>query len=159
MSYSSCAGSTSHARGSEVNTQRTTAPHDETMTTASGPGVEALRPRFVEATRERVGASYVKVSIALSFGREYFVGDAEGVALKPIELRLAATATIDALAKATGMDGFHLIGVKRCRAFDADVILVVLRDTLRESRRYVGAAAVRTTYIEGVAAAVLNAFN
>ena len=105
-----------------------------------------------------VRESHVRVSVTLARGRDHFVGNAEGCATETIELRLAATAAMNALAEATGRDGLHLIGIKRLRAFDADTILVVLRDAAR-SRRYVGAVAVRTTYLDGAVAAVLNAGN
>ena len=44
-------------------------------------------------------------------------------------------------------------------AFDADVILVALRDPDVEGTRYIGAVPVRTTHVAAAAAAVMDATN
>ena len=132
---------------------------ENSSTRTSDPKGEGLRLRFVETERWPVRQCYVRVSVTLARGAERFVGDAEGAAVETIELRSAATAAMNALAKATGRYGLRLIGIKRLRAFDANVIVVVLRDVGARSQRYEGAAVLRTTWVAGAVAAVLNAVN
>jgi hypothetical protein len=121
--------------------------------------LHSTRFRLAEASLERQRGSRVRVSVTLDLDDDSYVGEAEGVGLEVIELRLAAEATLAAISNATGAESFRLLGIKRLHAFDADVVLVVLRDRPAGVQRYVGAVPVRTTYIDGAVAAVLNALN
>lgn len=135
----------------------TTAPARKTG--ADPADLKGARLRFVEAQLERERGSRAAVNVKLALGDEEFEGRAEGVGLEVVELRLAAQATLSAIAAAVGGEEYALLGIKKLRAFDADVVLVVLRDPLGNGQRFVGAVPVRSTTIEGAAAAVLNALN
>lgn len=117
------------------------------------------RLRFVEARLERERGSRVAVIVTLALEEEEFEGRTEGVGLEVVELRLAAEATLEAIAAAVGGHEFRLLGIKKLRAFDADVVLAVLRDNEGNGSRFVGAVPVRSTSIAGAATAVLDALN
>ena len=119
----------------------------------------ASRPVLTVAEATRAPGSKVEVCVTLRVGRQRFEGLSAGVGLEMIELRLAAEATLRAIHQAIGDDRFALVGIKRMRAFDADVILVSLRDQADRSHRFIGAVPVRTTLVHGAAAAVLDATN
>lgn len=117
------------------------------------------RPVLTVAEAMRAPGSRVEVCVTLRVGRQRFEGLSAGVGLELIELRLAAEATLDAIHQAVGQQRFILVGIKRLHAFDADVILVALRDHTDATRRYIGAVPVRSTIVHGAAAAVLDATN
>ncbi|MDH3297245.1 MAG: hypothetical protein OEM96_03040 [Gemmatimonadota bacterium] len=119
----------------------------------------ASRPVLTVAEAMRAPGARVEVCVTLRVGRQRFEGLSSGVGLELIELRLAAEATLGALHQAVGKERFTLVGVKRLHAFDADVILVALRDHLDSTRRLIGAVPVRSTLVHGAAAAVLDATN
>jgi len=118
------------------------------------------RLRLAAADVERDRGSRVRVEVELTLGDRSLRGELEGVGTETVELRLAAEATLDAIHEGLGMDRFRLLGIKRLHAFDADVILVVLREGEGDAtRRLVGAVPVRTTLVRGAAAAILDATN
>lgn len=117
------------------------------------------RPILTVAEATRAPGSRVEVCVTLRIGRQRFEGLSAGVGLDVVELRLAAEATLDAIHQAVGATRFTLVGIKRLHAFDADVILVALRDQTPCARRYIGAVPVRSTNIHAAAAAVLDATN
>jgi hypothetical protein len=123
------------------------------------PDLTTSRLRFVQAELKRERGSRVQIEIVLDCEGTAFFGEAEGIGLEAVELRLAAEATLAAIGKAIDADRFSLVGIKRLHAFDADVVLAVLKDSGDTGQRYVGAVPVRTTYVDGAAAAVLNATN
>lgn len=123
------------------------------------PGLGLARPVLAGVEASRRPGNEVSVDVRLKIGRQSFRGLAEGVGLETMELRLAAEATMKALHEAAGHPRFQLVGIKRMHAFDADVILVALRDRRKEGRRYIGAVPVRSTLVHGAAAAVLDATN
>lgn len=117
------------------------------------------RVRFIEARAERQPGSRVRVSVEANFEGRSHVAEAEGIGTETIEIRLAALATIEAIAEVSATPPFRLVGVKQMHAFDADVILVALRDPDEEGPRYIGAVPVRTTHVAAAAAAVMDATN
>lgn len=117
------------------------------------------RPILTVAEAMRAPGSRVEVCVALRVGRQRFEGLSAGVGLDVMEIRLAAEATLDAIHQAVGTERFILVGIKRLHAFDADVILVALRDQAKSARRYIGAVPVRSTNVHAAAAAVLDATN
>jgi len=93
-------------------------------------------------------------------GRE-FTATHEGSTCPGGDLRLAALATFDALAQATGQAlAFELIGVKPVRAFDATVIMVaaVVRHD-GQGTKVIGAAVDEGDAITTAARAALQAVN
>ncbi len=117
------------------------------------------RPVLTVAEATRAPGSRIEVCVTLRIGRQRFEGLSAGVGLDEMEIRLAAQATLAALHRAVGSERFLLVGIKRLHAFDADVILVALRDQVEPSRRCIGAVPVRSTLVHGAAAAVLDATN
>lgn len=128
------------------------------MDEPQGLGLQS-RPILTVAEAMRAPGSRVEVCVALRVGRQRFEGLSAGVGLDVMEIRLAAEATLDAIHQAVGTERFILVGIKRLHAFDADVILVALRDQAKSARRYIGAVPVRSTNVHAAAAAVLDATN
>ena len=124
-----------------------------------GEGLE-VRPRLSNVEIERDRGSHVHVVVELELPNRTERGEAEGVGTETVELRLAAEATLEAIHAAIGRTQFRLLGIKRIHAFDADVVLVVLREHEGDARqRFVGAVPVRDTLVHGAAGAVLDATN
>lgn len=123
------------------------------------PTTPAERVRFVAASAERQPGSRVRVSVEVGFDDRTHVAEAEGIGTETIEIRMAVFATLEAIREVTGTPPFRLVGVKLMHAFDADVILVALRDPEFEGTRYIGAVPVRTTHVAAAAAAVMDATN
>ena len=117
------------------------------------------RAKFVDAHVERQAGSRVRVSVEVAYADRSHVAEAEGIGTETIEMRLAAFATLEAIREVTGTPPFRFVGVKRMHAFDADVVLVALRDPEAMGSRYIGAVAVRTTHVAAAAAAVMDATN
>ena len=131
-------------------------------TDRGAPAADGLpgRLRLESADVERERGSRVRVGVDLTLGDWSLRGEGEGVGTEMVELRLAALATLDAIHEALGHDRFRLLGIKRLHAFDADVILVVLREGEGDGmRRLIGAVPVRSTLVRGAAAAILDATN
>ncbi len=135
------------------------------MGTPKGPAVtdEASAPekrvRFVAARADRRPGSRVRVTVEVSFEGGSYEAEAEGIGTETIEIRLASLATLEAIREITDTPPFRLVGVKLMHAFDAEVILVALRDPDVEGTRYIGAVPVRTTHVAAAAAAVMDATN
>jgi hypothetical protein len=117
------------------------------------------RVRFVAAHADREPGSRVRVSVEVEFEGRSHVAEAEGTGTETIEIRLAALATLEAIREVTDTPPFRFVGVKCMHAFDADVILVALRDPEQEGSRYIGAVPVRSTHVAAAAAAVMDATN
>ena len=116
------------------------------------------RVRFLSAAVEspRVGTSVARVELEWS-GR-VFRGEAEGESGGPIEMRLVALATLRAIEDILADRlTFTLVGVKAMRAFDADVVVVLLRAP--GSSQLVGTALASHETTRAAALAVLNATN
>ncbi|MEN8144287.1 MAG: hypothetical protein ABFS14_04990 [Gemmatimonadota bacterium] len=110
-----------------------------------------------EVTRDQ-GAGF-EVRVELEWQEQSFVGEDSGVGHEDMIARLAAMATISALKTSGSGPAFELVGLKRVRAFDGEVVMVCLRDPDQSCEKYIGAVAVRETLACGVARAVLDAVN
>jgi hypothetical protein len=121
---------------------------------------ERLRLTRVDATHTMTGHCAVEVELEWMAG-ERVVGRAEGQASTAGDLRIAALATIDALAKfATGDLKFDLTGIKGLRAFDANIVIVSL--AMRHGpgpQRLLGSYLAEADPIRSSVIAVLNATN
>ena len=89
------------------------------------------------------------------------VGLQEGTTCLGGDLRLAALATLDAIAQATdGLLRVDLIGVKAIRAFDSNLVVVAaLAHHDGRSTRILGAAMAEDDTLTGTARATLHAVN
>ena len=138
----------------------TEAPKDTAAQAVAEPrGLGLSRPSLVRAIGERAPGAHIDVSVTLKIGRQTYDGTSAGVGHETIELRTAAEATMDALHQAIGEEHFQLVGIKRMHAFDADVVLVALREKEDAAQRFIGAVPVRSTLVHAAAAAVLDATN
>ena len=117
------------------------------------------RAVLVRVAANRQPGAQVQVTVDLRIGRQTFSATSAGVGHETIELRVAADATMGALHQAAGVERFQLVGIKRLHAFDADVVLVALRERSEGGQRFIGAVPVRSTLIHAAAAAVLDATN
>jgi hypothetical protein len=89
-----------------------------------------------------------------------FVGEATGLSSQAGEMRCAAQACLNAIARAMPDSGFELVGVKSVRAFDATVVIASLATQGRlDGPRVVGSSLVQDDTPRGAALAVLNATN
>lgn len=122
-------------------------------------GLGLSRPALTRAVGERAQGADISVTVTLRVGRQSYDATKRGVGHETIEMRIAAEATMDALHQAIGDEHFRLVGIKRMHAFDADVILVALRESRDAGQRFIGAVPVRTTLVHAAAAAVLDATN
>ena len=89
------------------------------------------------------------------------IGRQEGSTCPGGDLRLAALATLDAVAQATcGALRLELIGVKPLRAFDTNIVVVAaLAHHEGKTTRIVGAAMAEEDVLVGTARATLHAVN
>jgi hypothetical protein len=117
------------------------------------------RVRFVAATVDssRVGRAVARVE--LEWAGQVHVGELEGETGAAPEQRLAALATLEALGKVMeGRVRFQLVGIKPMRAFDADVVVALLRSDV-DGRSLLGAALAADDPNRAASVAVLNATN
>ena len=116
------------------------------------------RVRFLAArlTTPRVGRSCAQVE--LEWGGQTFRDEVEGETGSAIELRLAAQATLRTLsAILNDRVQFSLTGIKSFRAFDTDVVVVLLRT--EHVHTLIGASLATGDPYRSAALAVLNATN
>lgn len=118
------------------------------------------RLRLVDVRSEHRPDSGVRIAVELEGDAGRHVGEVEGVGTGAVELRLAATATLEAVRRAVpGTGGVRLVGMKTVRAFDADLVLAGLRSPWDGSQRLIGAVPARGDAVRAAAAAVLDALN
>jgi hypothetical protein len=92
----------------------------------TAPHQRPARLRFVGFTFQRLQSGQGTADVTLEWhdGTRY-LGRSEGVSSAWADLRLAADATLRAIAQFTRQPGgFELVGVKSLRAFDSNVVLV-----------------------------------
>ncbi len=122
------------------------------------------RVRLVNARLVHGANMKAQAEIALEWEAVEYRGKATAVGQGPIDLRVCAQATLDALHEMLGgRMSFRLIGVKSVKAFDDSVAIVALGvhdPETGEGRRLMGTALASEGDIShGVARAVLNATN
>lgn len=116
------------------------------------------RVRFVAARllAPRTGRSVAQVE--LEWGGQTYRDEVEGETGAAVELRLAAQATLRALeAILNGRMQFGLVGIKSFRAFDTEVVVVLLRT--ENVQALIGASLATGDPHRSAALAVLNATN
>jgi hypothetical protein len=119
----------------------------------------ARRVRFLHARIVRPSAGRAVASVAIEWGGTVFENEADGESGEPIELRLAALATLRSIeAVIGGALHFRLVGVRTLRAFDTDMVAVLLHTDHGQSP-LIGASLARESIHESAAVAVLNATN
>ena len=118
------------------------------------------RVRFVSARLSTPRAGRARAEVELEWAGQSFREEMEGESGSAVELRLAALATLRALEGILGGQmQFELVGIKGTRAFDADVVVALLRSEQAAGRSLVGAALATDNLHRSAALAVLNATN
>ena len=117
------------------------------------------RVRFVSAGMQAPRSGRAVAKVELEWAGRIYDAELEGESGPALETRLAALATLAALEKV--LDGrvrFQLVGIKPFRAFDADVVVALLRSDAG-ARSLLGAALTADDPQRAAAIAVLNATN
>lgn len=117
------------------------------------------RVRFVSARMEPPRVGRARSRVELEWAGQVHSGEREGESGPAPELRLTALATLAALDRV--LDGrvqFQLVGIKPLRAFDADVVVALLRSDV-DGKSLIGAALASDDPNRAAAVAVLNATN
>ncbi len=137
------------------------APGDAELLVSFLPAPEPRRRvRFVAAHLRvpRPGRAFAEVE--LEWAGETYREEVEGESGAALELRLAALATLRTLdAILQGRAAFQLVGIKSIRAFDADVVVALLRGSDAGGAPLIGAALAAGDPYRSAALAVLNATN
>ena len=122
------------------------------------PPEQRRRVRFVAARMAAPRSGRAAAQVELEWGGQTYSALQEGESSPPLELRLAATATLKALEGILrGRAQFSLLGVKSFRVFDTDVVVVLLRAD--NAAPLVGASLASADPHRAAALAVLNATN
>lgn len=118
------------------------------------------RVRFVSARVESPRVGRARAAVELEWGGHTFADPIEGEGGPAMELRLAAIATLRTLEAVLNRAlVFHLVGIKSFRAFDTDVVVVMLRVDGVDGPSLVGASLATENVHRSAALAVLNATN
>lgn len=116
------------------------------------------RVRFLSARLATPRTGRARAEVELEWGGQSFRGEVEGETGPAIELRLAALATLRSLeAVLDERLRFDLLGIKLVRAFDADVVVALIRGA--GGGPLVGASLSVDDPYRAAALAVLNATN
>lgn len=119
----------------------------------------ARRVRFLRARMEHPAARRAVASVSVEWNGHVFERDAEGESGEALDLRLAALATLRTVeAVIEGALSFRLVGIKSMRAFDTDLVVVLLH-TEHGQAPLIGASLARESPHQSAAIAVLNATN
>jgi hypothetical protein len=117
------------------------------------------RVRFVSARVEVPRPGRAEARVELEWGGRTHAGEMDGESGAAWELRLSAMATLQALEGVLGgRVSFHLVGIKPFRAFDADVVVALVRSDV-DGRSLIGAALAADDPHRAAAVAVLSATN
>ncbi|HEX8243002.1 MAG TPA: hypothetical protein VF541_05895 [Longimicrobium sp.] len=117
------------------------------------------RVRFVSVSVETPRIGRVAARAELEWAGRTHVGQHEGESTFAAELRAAALATLAALDEVMGgRVQFRLVGIKPVRAFDADVVVALVRSEA-DGKSLIGAALAPDDPYRAAAVAVLNATN
>jgi len=102
----------------------------------------------------------IHVRVRLEWDGRTCEGEAEGEPGETIELRTAIAAGLQAIERITGRSlGLRLVGVKRVRAFDAELMVVSLYRAGSPPEKLVGAVLAGDDAHRAAAIALLNALN
>lgn len=116
------------------------------------------RVRFVSARMNTPRMGRARAEVELEWDGQTFADAVEGETGNAMELRHAAQATLGALgAILHGRMQFSLVGIKSVRAFDTDLVVVLLRTD--NVNPLIGASLATSDPFRSAALAVLNATN
>lgn len=116
------------------------------------------RVRFVAARMATPRFGRARAEVELEWDGQMFADAVEGETGSAMELRHAAQATLGALASIlNGRMQFTLVGIKSVRAFDTDLVVVLLRTD--NVNPLIGASLATSDTYRSASLAVLNATN
>lgn len=116
------------------------------------------RVRFVAARLTKPTIGRARAEVELEWAGRTFRDEVEGETGSAMEMRLAATATLRTLnAILNERVQFSLVGIKSFRAFDTDVVVVLLRT--ENINPLIGASLATEDPFRSASLAVLNATN
>jgi hypothetical protein len=116
------------------------------------------RVRFVSARMNTPRMGRARAEVELEWDGQTFADAVEGETGSAMELRHAAQATLGALGSILhGRMQFSLVGIKSVRAFDTDLVVVLLRTD--NVNPLIGASLATSDPFRSAALAVLNATN
>ncbi|HEV2148621.1 MAG TPA: hypothetical protein VGR37_14550 [Longimicrobiaceae bacterium] len=119
----------------------------------------ARRVRFRGATLHRPAAGRAVATVSLEWEGCVYEEQVEGESGDTVELRLAALATLRSIGALVGEAlRFRLVGIRTLRAFDTDLVAVLLHADHGRGP-LIGASLARESPHESAAIAVLNATN
>jgi hypothetical protein len=117
------------------------------------------RVRFVSAIVDSSRVGRAQARVQLEWAGQTHVGELEGETGPAPEQRLTSLATLAALDQVLeGRVRFQLVGIKPLRAFDADVVVALLKSDV-DGRSLIGAALAADDPNRAASVAVLNATN
>ncbi|HEU0052221.1 MAG TPA: hypothetical protein VFQ39_03545 [Longimicrobium sp.] len=117
------------------------------------------RIRFLSARLDQPRTGRARAEVELEWAGRTYAADLEGEGGTALELRLAALATLRTLdAILGGRVQFNLVGIKGFRAFDADLVVALVKSDV-DGKSLIGAALATEDPYRSAALAVLNATN
>ncbi|HEX2094829.1 MAG TPA: hypothetical protein VHG28_20690 [Longimicrobiaceae bacterium] len=117
------------------------------------------RVRFLQARLERPAVGRAVATVSVEWEGQVFESEIQGEPGEGVELRLSALTTLRTVeAVIRGAMRFRLVGIRSIRAFDTDLVVVLLH-TEHSGEPLVGAAVARESPHHSAAVAVLNATN
>jgi hypothetical protein len=127
-------------------------------------GVKRDRVRFVGLRVQRTPSGYFRAEVEMEWGEAgagRLVGTTVGLTSPQGELRIAATAALNALEQLVqGAATFELLGIRALRAFDANLVIAAVRVRQGDvATRLVGCSLVDDQPARSAVLAVLNATN
>lgn len=142
-------------------------PADEGSEASTGQGLLTdqspsgrQRVRFDSIQVEELSNRRMRVRVTLEWNAVAHVGELEGEPGETIELRTAVGACVRAIEQIAGEPlGLRLVGVKRVRAFDAELMVVSLYRHSEAPHKLVGAVLMTDEPHRAAALALLNALN
>jgi hypothetical protein len=118
------------------------------------------RVRFMAARVSTPRPGHARAEVELEWNGTSYTEQAEGEGGPAVELRLAALATLRTLHGILGgRVRFELMGIKPLKAFDAEVVVAVLRHVDGDGPSLIGAALATGNLHRSAALSVLNATN
>jgi len=122
----------------------------------SAPDRQAVLVRLLSAEETRGHAAQIHVRVELEAGGQSLSSEVDETGSQAVALRAAANATLAALQQAISTD-IWLIGVKRIRVFDTNLVIAAIGQRDDSNEPHIGTALVRDNAARAVALAVMDA--
>ena len=122
----------------------------------SAPDRQAVLVRLLSAEETRGHAAQIHVRVELEAGGQSLSSEVDETGSQAVALRAAANATLAALQQAISTD-IWLIGVKRIRVFDTNLVIAAIGQRDNSNEPHIGTALVRDNAARAVALAVMDA--